>query len=299
MVNDILPVLEKSMNGAPYVEAMVGGGSIALALAFRYRELKIILNDINESVSNFWSVVSGCAGDQAYLRLRQQVEASRAPTDDASRRFAFWKQMSEAKPKTPGDKAFQFLFLNKTTYGGQQGGAPIGGKDQKGWSGRAGRGVVCQYTVDTLLQHLAHAHGLLQGRTEVYCLDAVAAVQRVGSCTAYFDPPYYTGKENNALYRKDMHSDEHIALAMFLKSHPHPWLVSYNDCPHIRLLYAWARIQNLNVRYSHAPGLKASDKIEGKKKRWTPKTELLILPSSLRTPVERWVSEASAKYQNL
>ena len=35
-----------------------------------------------------------------------------------------------------------------------------------------------------------------------------------------------------------------------LKSTPHKWLLSYDDCKEIRELYSWAKIEELDVKYS-------------------------------------------------
>jgi DNA adenine methylase len=80
----------------------------------------------------------------------------------------------------------------------------------------------------------------------------------------YLDPPYFVaGKKCYPTY---MVRSEHEELARVL-SDKTDWLLSYDDCPEVRDLYRWARVETTVTRYSmssHGP------------KIWPKKTELLI-----------------------
>ena len=42
---------------------------------------------------------------------------------------------------------------------------------------------------------------------------------------------------------------QHHDLAKYLKNTNHVWLLSYDDCPEIRKLYAWAAIEEYPIKY--------------------------------------------------
>jgi DNA adenine methylase len=270
-----------------FAELMAGGASLALAVAERFADRRLILNDVDEDVANFWRVVSGGEEgeyEDAYRELRTCVEESREPTDQID--FDYWLQQRDAKSTEPGARAFRFLFLNKTTFGGQVDASPIGGFDQRGWQGANNRRVYCQYDVDHLLRSLARTHQLLEHRTEVLNLDVLDLFASLPKqdWLFYLDPPYFPGKSNK-LYRKGMDLEKHRVLAEFLRGWERPWVLSYDDHPEVRRLYAWADITPLEVGYSHAPGPSPEQRARGERKKWKRKTELLVLPSYMNKPV--------------
>ena len=78
----------------------------------------------------------------------------------------------------------------------------------------------------------------------------------------YLDPPYY--KKGPELYQFSFGKEQHEWLANRLRSLPHPWLLSYDDCEEVRALYQYAVVREVPLNYS----------INGA----TTKTELLIAP---------------------
>jgi DNA adenine methylase len=83
------------------------------------------------------------------------------------------------------------------------------------------------------------------------------------STVIYADPPYYI---STYVYGKDgdMHERfDHEEFAKYIQTRK-DWVLSYNDCPYIRNLYAGCRIYNEKWAY----GMNASK----------PSTEIVILP---------------------
>ena len=67
-----------------------------------------------------------------------------------------------------------------------------------------------------------------------------------GKTFVYLDPPYYLGRRSN-YYR---HAEfDHARLAAALQSLPSPWLLSYNDAPEVRSLYARNAVLALPILY--------------------------------------------------
>jgi DNA adenine methylase len=64
----------------------------------------------------------------------------------------------------------------------------------------------------------------------------------------YIDPPYFG--EGNGLYQCGMSVADHKRLQELLKETDHVWIASYDDHPHIRELYDWANIREIEHFYS-------------------------------------------------
>ena len=275
LIKNILPILAPMIGPYQYVEPYTGGGSVALKIATMYPEKKIILNDGDPDVANLWAVVSGQAGEPAFRALCQHVERSKEPTDDSARRLDYWNIIRNSNPEEPAKRAFRYLFLNKTCFGGQIDQSPMGGWRQRGWRGRGNRGLACQYTVSRILLELHKAHDLLKGRTRVKNVDGLRLLMSLTPPFAgYIDPPYFPGQQNR-LYRCGMTARQHVALAAFLQECPSSWLLSYDDSEAVRVLYQWAWIFPLAAKYSQGP----------RKTKWKSKTELLIARAPIQARV--------------
>jgi len=93
----------------------------------------------------------------------------------------------------------------------------------------------------------------------VHRLDFVQSLRRHPDKFAYLDPPYLIksslyGKKGNAHKYFD-----HELLAKTLKKRNH-WILSYNDCTEIRLLYSGFKIITLNWKYG-MPNNKSSSEM--------------------------------------
>lgn len=68
-------------------------------------------------------------------------------------------------------------------------------------------------------------------------------------CLLYLDPPYWAG--GVGLYAHFFRPRDHVDLARRLRSTPHSWVLSYDDCPQIRNLYEdWADIASIPAKYT-------------------------------------------------
>lgn len=268
-----------------YAEPFAGGGSTFLGAAKHLPKVQMLINDKDPDVACFWRVV--CGADTDFEALCKEVTASHEPTDDPARRFAYWREIRDAKPQEQSKRAFRFIFLNKTTFGGQIDASPIGGWNQNGWKGRDNRLVVCQYSVKNVLKNLHKARKLLAGRTTVYNLDVINFLDLIPPTPLYVDPPYFPSSANK-LYRFGMNTDEHAALAARLRGYESPWVLSYDDCEEVRSLYSWASFYGMDIKYSSAPA----------KKNWKLKTELIIKPMEQTTERETTTQSPAAAKPN-
>lgn len=257
----VLPILMEYIDKVhkdayPFCDVFVGGGSVALEVAAKYRMSRIYLNDKDYWIYCFWNIVGGSEID----KLPKLLELVEQP--------ATLEQFYKLKEEVTTDTlrcAYKAIFLNRTTFSGILKSGPIGGKDQK-----SKYTVDCRYNAAKLKKKILACNVLLQGRTKVYNLDAMECCFRTQDCstTIYLDPPYY--KQGQALYTEFMQAPEHSQLAEFLngKVPTNKWILSYDDCPEIRQLYSKNTIIDLASRYC----------INGKKNTWEKKNELIILP---------------------
>jgi DNA adenine methylase len=77
-------------------------------------------------------------------------------------------------------------------------------------------------------------------------LDFAALIEDTSRRAVMFlDPPYFDSGSN---YRHDCKPVDHFRLAALLRKTPHPWVLTYHDCPEVRRLYVWATITGLYAK---------------------------------------------------
>jgi DNA adenine methylase len=156
--------------------------------------------------------------------------------------------------------AYKAILFNRTTFSGIFNSGPIGGKGQK-----SKYAIDCRYNSKTLRLKLNKCRDLLKGRLSVSNKHFNEYDQMAIDTPMYLDPPYY--EMGNSLYTEKMTISDHCDLSMLLHIRPN-WILSYDDCNEIRKLYEDHNIIDLSARYC----------INGKKKSWQNKNELVVLP---------------------
>jgi DNA adenine methylase len=244
-----------------YHEIFVGGGPILLSVAQAFPNLSLYVNDLDENMFSFWSVL-GQSSDEEFFELLRRLDIS--PTIEM-----FWeeRERSKSQERTRLEKAFHAMFFHKTTFGGQYSGNPIGGREQK-----SKYAVNCHYTAKNIIRKLGVARKLLYGRlsvTNLHVVDYLAVLQESGvAAVTYLDPPYYG--PGPSLYPVFMTETDHQAMAGALRTLPGHWVLSYDDHPRVRELYPWAAVTTVPFRYSSTN--------HGKKRAWKDQNELIIQP---------------------
>lgn len=218
----------------------LGGGSFELACADR--GMQVYANDLFLPLYTFWKVLQENAqglhdavmrslpvSKETFVRLRQTIHELRDPLEMASAYFQ----------------------VNRCSFSGA---TFCGGFSAQAAETRCNPSAVQRLlAVDLSRVHLSQK-------------DAVAFLQdhpETPETLVYADPPYYI---TNYVYGKDgdLHQAfDHVAFAECLKAR-RDWILSYNDCPFIRELYAGCRFREVQWSY----GMNASKA----------SSELLILP---------------------
>lgn len=242
-----------------YAEPFAGGAGIAMKLLLDGYVDRIYLNDIDPAIYSFWySVLNHCD------ELCEMIEQTEITIEE-------WHR--QRKIHLVGDitqtikMGFSTLFLNRTNRSGIIKAGVIGGFNQEG-----NYKLDCRFTKSDLIRKIRRI-GSYKSQISLSRLDAVdfvrAVIPQTGPRTLVnLDPPYF-GK-GPELYTNFYQADDHAKLADSVSSITRHWMVTYDDTPEIRKLYARFPIYSSALNYS------AQLKRVG--------TELLVLDPLLNVP---------------
>ncbi|MFA7433672.1 MAG: DNA adenine methylase [Gemmobacter sp.] len=212
-----------------YAEPFVGMGGIFLRRAARPRAE--VINDKGRDVSNLFRILQRHY-PQFLDTLRFQLTTR-----------AEFERLVRTDPETLTDleRAARFLYLQRTAFGGKVSGANFGVTKER----------PARFNLTTLEPMLEDLHTRLAG-VVIECLDWSDFLRRYDSPDTlfYLDPPYWGCEDDygKALFAREdfRHMAEQLAAVQGR------FLMSINDVPEIRDLFAWAHIEPVRVTYSIA-----------------------------------------------
>ena len=224
MVKDILPLLPKNNE---FTDVFVGGGSIALAYAAKYKEAQMYLNDLDPFTYALWNVTAN-GTNKEIERLLEFVAIT--PT---IKLFNEYRERIDTTDRV--ERAYFCIVFHQCTFSGMFNGGPIGGQAQKSkWK------IDCRYNSKAIAGKIVEIRSLLHGRTTVTNQD-FRDLEMKG--TVYLDPPYV--EVGNKIYDMAFKEQDHKDLAAKVLALNTPWLLSYNDVPVVRNLYEDCNIEVL------------------------------------------------------
>lgn len=150
----------------------------------------------------------------------------------------------------PAEIGFRKLVLHQTSFSGLgvRAGGPIGGREQS-----STYNVDCRWNASRLCRDIATKHQELRrlSRVQITARDFAALIDGAPPhAFIYADPPYV--EKGAELYKHSMTESDHRRLAVSLYNCRAPWVLSYDDHPLVRELYAWARIEHVELTYTTA-----------------------------------------------
>ena len=192
-----------------------------------------ILNDRNAEITNLLRIVR-----EHPEELTRQFEWALSSRGEFGRLVA-------TPPETLTDiqRAARFAFLQRMTFRGKPADEVTPGQTGANVSGPA------SFTAARMQRLIGAAHRRLQG-VHVECLDWAAFIARYDRPTTlfYVDPPYW-GHEDD--YGKGLFAREDFArLAEVLRGIRGRFLLSLNDRPEVRKLFAGFERECVRVRYT-------------------------------------------------
>jgi DNA adenine methylase len=199
-----------------------------------------VINDLNKDVATFFRVLQ--RHYQAFLDMLRWQLTSRAE----------FQRLCEVNPETLTDleRAARFLYLQRQSFGGKVAGRAFGIDTTN----------PARFDVNKLVPLLEAAHERLSG-VWIECLTWQAFVKRWDRpYTLFFlDPPYY-GSEHY-FGRDAFKREEFFELSEALKGLQGRFILTLNDVPEVRELFAWADIQAVDLTYSVGGGGKAAKEL--------------------------------------
>lgn len=228
--------------GGTYAEPYAGGAGAALALLYGEHVHRILINDADACVYAFWKAVL-TETDQFVDLVRTKPLTVR----EWERQRAIYQNPGSHSQLRLG---FATFYLNRCNRSGIISNAgPIGGKNQAGrWK------IDARFTRDELERRIRKI-AVYSERISVTNLDAIDFLQdHIAPLAAsekpfvYLDPPYYA--KASGLYLNYYEPGDHALLAGFLKKATFPWVLSYDNVPEIRALYASHRQVTFDLGYS-------------------------------------------------
>lgn len=229
------------LNISEFREPFVGGGSVFFCIRSLFQDCikSYWINDLNYDLYCFWKEVRDNAPDLiATLReIRATAIDGRALFEELTQAKDELNQNQNALSKF--QRAVRFFVLNRITFSGI---VDSGGYSQSAYEKRF---------TDSSIERVKNISPYLAG-TKITNGDYTEALCQEGDKVFIFlDPPYWKATESK-LYgvRGTLHTAfDHAQFAENMRKCPHKWLITYDDSPVIRKLFAFAEIQEWTLQY--------------------------------------------------
>ena len=225
-----------------FVELFAGGASLGLSLLDAGKIDHLVLNDLDPWVSNFWKVV--CTHSDELIELIQ------GPAPTMKDYFEYRDKMQSSPGAWAAARyAYEFLVVNRLSFGGVSMANPICGKNA------TSERLLQRWNPNALTKRIERI-ATLSDRIAVTKMDAVELfdddVAWRRNSTIFVDPPYtVAGKK---LYREtfvDRHQELADTLNECFRCFPDPdIIITYDDCEMIRDLYPYAEVKTLRTCWS-------------------------------------------------
>jgi DNA adenine methylase len=233
-------ILSLAPHYAEYREPFLGGGSILFGVPRGKRRW------VNDKDAALMAVYRALQGDPAaFIRACRRIK----PLERGERPGRLRALFEQLVRDETADPALRFFFLNRTAFGGRVNydlPTRLCCANPPGWD------IVA---TDRLWQ----AAGLLWG-VRLTAGDYLPLLRAPGEGVwVYCDPPYVRNNRlprRDRLYRHVLTPDEHAELAGQVRACGHHVLVSYDDDPFVRRLYAGSgfRVRPVRVCYRLGDG---------------------------------------------
>lgn len=241
-----------------YCEPFAGGAGIACRLLLNGTIAEAWINDIDPAIHAFWHSVLNSTE-----QLCERIEHTRVDIAEWHRQ----RQIHAEERANLLNLGFATLFLNRTNRSGILKGGVIGGLNQTGKYS-----IDCRFGRDELVRKIRRI-ALYKEQIRLTCVDAR---RYIGSdlkklpqhALVNVDPPYYRAGPD--LYTNAYQHRDHLSLAKEIRNMPHGWMLTYDDVPEIRSMYAELTQYRKTLTYYAQVKRSAA--------------ELLILSSSLAPP---------------
>lgn len=223
-VNDLLRT--NDLLQCVYCEPFAGGAGIACRLLLNGTIAEAWINDIDPAIYAFWHSVLNSTEQLCDRVGRTKVDVA----EWHRQRHIYAKERANLL-----DLGFATLFLNRTNRSGILKGGVIGGLKQTGKYA-----IDCRFGRDELVRKIRRI-ALYREQIHLTCVDACRYISSnlkklPQHALVNVDPPYYRAGPD--LYTNAYRHQDHLSLAKEVLKMPHRWMLTYDDVPEIRSMYA-------------------------------------------------------------
>ena len=217
-------IIERIPAHLTYVEPFSGGAQVFFR---KPRSTIEILNDLDSQLINFYRVCQH--HPEELIRSIQCLPVSRELFD------TFKKASPEAL--TDIQRACRFLYLQKLAYGGRV--------TRKAFGIHVGEKP--NLREESVQKSLTEVHARLQG-VQIEHLPYEVVIERYDRPGSFFylDPPYFGIR----LYNFNLEHDDFVRMAKILAGIKGKFLLSLNDHPEVRRIFAGFHIEEVEIAYS-------------------------------------------------
>lgn len=235
-------VKENLLTGCDLFELYAGGGSLSLGLLERGTIARTTLVEKDPLLYAFWKVIVTQPD-----ALCERIEHYRVDIKEWQRHRRYL-QPGVLKKFSLLELGAACLFLNRTSFSGVLGAGPIGGRLQ-----RSEYSIDCRFNKKRLVEQVRKI-ARYRSRITVAYGDALTYLRKSRErferlhCLSYLDPPYFVQGER--LYRYWYARSDHERLAAEVCRLNVPWIVSYDDVPEVRQMFAGQKIVPILLNYA-------------------------------------------------
>ncbi|NOT58908.1 MAG: DNA adenine methylase [Acidobacteria bacterium] len=234
---------QNDLRGSVYYEPYAGGAGAALTLLKKNVVSQVYINDADQRIFAFWQ--ASLRESERFIDLIRTVPLT----------INEWRRQREicTNPQAHEffDVGFAAFYMNRCNRSGVLIGAgPIGGEEQAGvWR------MDVRFNREELASRIAYL-ARARDRIHVFGLDAIAFLKNNlpkgnsrSKVFTYLDPPYVDNGQK--LYFNAYKPKDHAFLTRYLSAQTKlPWLVSYDNHPLVRKLYAEHQLSLRPIRYT-------------------------------------------------
>ena len=220
-----------------YCEPFFGSGAFYFKLV--NPDAKIILNDYDENLINFYQIIKSQKNINKFCKIVSKFKPSKKNFDEIKIKL-FSKNF---------DRAVQYFIINRTAYSGIM--------NKPNWGYHPERSV----QPHKWSERIKLANSKLKN-SKLYSVDFrvfFSEVKLTKNTFLFVDPPYYSADQKRA-YSKSFTKKDHADLSQILKKTKNKFLLTYDNVDEVKKLYSWANLYPATWRYHTANSNKATRK---------------------------------------
>ena len=258
-------IKERGYAGGTYIEPFAGGAGIAVELLLRDVVSRIVINDYDKGIWSFWKAIL-TETERFISEIRtvpltiNEWEKQRAISLNYNKKYSF-------------ELGFATFYMNRTNRSGIIKGGVIGGLQQTGkWK------IDARFNRESLISRI-ESIAFRKKDIRLYNQDITTFIEHYvpfysEKAMIYFDPPYF--KKGKQLYMNFFEFEDHKRIERVIRNSVEcDWIVTYDDAPEIREIYASYPVMLYDLNYSVSKKCKTSELMIFKSNIPIPRNKLL------------------------